>query len=112
MGGQRIRAGEKVTFWWPSANRDPEVFAAPDVFDIRRDPNPHMAFGSGTHACSGDEFGRLQLRLVLTALLDRVADISPAGPVVHAPNNKHTVLLDVPVRLVPTVQDAREEGVR
>jgi cytochrome P450 len=112
VGGQRIRAGEKVTFWWPSANRDPEVFAAPDVFDIRRDPNPHMAFGSGTHACSGDEFGRLQLRLVLTALLDRVADISPAGPVVHAPNNKHTVLLDVPVRLVPTVQDAREKGVR
>lgn len=103
--GTRIRAGDKVALWWPAANRDPEVFADPDVFDIRRDPNPHLAFGWGAHRCSGDGFGRLQLRLVLTALLDRVAELRPSGPVVHGPNNKHTVLLDVPVSV--TEENAR-----
>ncbi|MBB5867326.1 cytochrome P450 [Allocatelliglobosispora scoriae] len=100
LRGQLIRAGDKVTLWWPSANRDREVFADPDVFDIRRRPNPHLAFGSGTHACSGAAFARTQLRLVLSALLDQVEQIQLTGPVVHAPNNKHTVLLDVPIELV------------
>jgi cytochrome P450 len=106
LAGTHIRAGDKVTFWWPAANRDPEVFADPDTFDIRRDPNPHLSFGAGTHACSGDEFGRTQLRLVLGALLDRVAEIRPAGPATFAPNNKHTVLLDAPVELVPRTEGA------
>jgi cytochrome P450 len=99
VGGQRVRAGDKVTFWWPSANRDPEVFPAPEAFDIRRAPNPHMAFGVGTHACSGAEFSRAQLRLVLTCLLDRVERIHLAGPVVFAPNNKHAMPLSVRVAL-------------
>ena len=95
-GGGR---GDKVTFWWPSANRDPEVFRR--AGRVRHPPRPQPAHGR-TRA-PGAEFGRLQLWLVLTALLDRVAAITPAGPVAHAPNNEHTVLLDVPVRLVPTV---------
>ena len=97
VAGQHIHPGDKVTFWWPSANRDPEVFRDPDVFDIRRTPNPHLAFGAGTHLCAGAEFSRAQLRLVLTCLLDRVTQIRLAGPVVFAPNNKHTVPLRVPV---------------
>lgn len=99
VAGQHIRAGDKVTFWWPSANRDPDVFRNPDVFDIRRNPNPHVAFGAGTHLCAGAEFSRALLRLVLTCLLDRVERIGPAGPVMLAPNNKHTVPLSVPVAL-------------
>lgn len=99
VGGEHIRAGDKVTFWWPSANRDPEVFPNPEVFDIRRAPNPHMAFGAGTHECSGAEFGREQLRLVLACLLDRVERIHLVGPVVFAPNNKHAMPLCVRVAL-------------
>ncbi|MFI1359082.1 cytochrome P450 [Streptomyces sp. NPDC020898] len=101
LRGSLIRAGDKVTFWWPSANRDEEVFAEPDVFDIRRSPNPHLSFGTGTHFCMGDEVGRLEIRLVLEALLDRVAEIRTTAPVTYAPNNKHTVILDMPVEFVP-----------
>jgi len=100
LRGSLIRAGDKVTFWWPSANRDEEVFTEPDVFDIRRNPNPHLSFGTGTHFCMGDEVGRLGIRLVLETLLDRVADIRMIAPVTYAPNNKHTVILDMPVELV------------
>ncbi|GAA1368701.1 cytochrome P450 [Streptomyces beijiangensis] len=101
LHGTLIRAGEKVTLWWPSANRDESVFAEADTFDITRDPNPHLSFGHGIHLCLGEQFARLQLRLFLTELLDTVAEIRLTGPVVHAPNNKHTVLLDMPVELVP-----------
>jgi cytochrome P450 len=102
VGDQQIRAGDKVTLWWPSANRDPAVFPEPDVFDIHRSPNPHMAFGTGVHTCSGAGFSRSQLRLVLSCLLDRVERIHIAGPVLFAPNNKHTVLLMVPAELATT----------
>ncbi|MFD0662092.1 cytochrome P450 [Thermocatellispora tengchongensis] len=97
LGGTLIRAGEKVTFWWASANRDESVFADPDVFDIRRDPNPHLAFGFGAHGCMGERMGRLELRLVLEALLDRVGELRPAGPVRWARSNKHTVILNLPM---------------
>ncbi|MCB5168267.1 cytochrome P450 [Streptomyces bambusae] len=102
LRGARIRAGDKVTFWWPAANRDEDVFPEADVFDVRRDPNPHLSFGTGTHFCMGDEVGRLEIRLVLEALLDRVAEIRPTGPVAYAPNNKHTVILGMPVALRPS----------
>ncbi|WP_431038418.1 cytochrome P450 [Streptomyces sp. P6-2-1] len=97
LHGRTIKAGDKVTFWWPAANRDPSVFPDPDRFDIRRDPNPHVSFGHGTHYCLGDETARLQIRLVLEELLERAAHIEPAGEVVWGANNKHTVLLDVPL---------------
>ncbi|HEY5836709.1 cytochrome P450 [Streptomyces sp.] len=103
LHGRHLRAGDKVTLWWPSANRDASVFPDPDRFDIGRDPNPHLSFGHGVHYCLGDDFGRLEIRLALEALLDRVEEIRPAGPETWAPNNKHTVLLDVPVELVPAV---------
>lgn len=101
LRGTRIRAGEKVTLWWPSANRDEAVFADPDTFDIRRDPNPHLSFGHGAHFCLGDEVGKLEIELALESLLDRVREIRPAGPVVWGASNKHTIPLDVPVELVP-----------
>lgn len=99
--GELIRAGEKVTLWWPSANRDESVFSDASRFDIRRDPNPHLTFGVGTHYCLGDQVARLQMRLVLEELLDRVAEIRLTGPVTWAPSNKHSVVLDMPVELVP-----------
>ncbi|WP_369037367.1 cytochrome P450 [Streptomyces adonidis] len=101
LHGQLVRAGDKVTLWWPSANRDETVFTRPDTFDIRRNPNPHLSFGAGTHDCAGGEAGRLALRPLLDLLLDRVAEIRLTGPAIHTPYNKHTVLLDLPVALLP-----------
>jgi cytochrome P450 len=99
--GVRIRAGEKVTFWWASGNRDEDVFADPDVFDIRRSPNPHLTFGRGIHDCLGEHLGRLEIAELLTAMLDRVDEIRLTGQVTWAPSNKHTVTLSLPVELVP-----------
>ena len=79
MRGQHIRAGEKVVLWYPSANRDEHVFAAPDRFDIGRHPNPHLAFGIGPHFCLGAWLARLQLRVIFAALVERVPGIVPAG---------------------------------
>jgi cytochrome P450 len=53
LGGQHIGEGDKVVVSFTSANRDEAVFAAPDRFDIRRHPNPHLVFGHGPHFCLG-----------------------------------------------------------
>ena len=57
LGGRRIAAGDKVTLWWASANRDEAVFTDPFAFDVRRSPNPHLAFGHGSHFCLGSHAG-------------------------------------------------------
>jgi cytochrome P450 len=107
FGGVRIAAGDKVTLWWASANRDGSVFTDPDRFDIGRTPNPHLSFGSGQHACLGDRLARFQLRVFLEVLLDRVERIEATGPVVWSPSNKHTVMVSQPVRLVPNEMGTR-----
>ncbi len=68
--GTAIRKGESVVLWYPSANRDEEVFARPYEFDIRRDPNDHFAFGGfGEHFCLGAHLARFEMRAMLHALL-------------------------------------------
>jgi hypothetical protein len=101
LGGQRIAAGDKVTLWWASANHDEAVFADPFTFDVRRDPNPHLACGHGSHFCLGSNLARTEIRLVLDALLDRFAAIRPAGPLERTRSNKHTGVRHAPVALVP-----------
>ena len=100
VGGQLIRAGDKVTLWWASANRDESVFDDPYTFDIRRTPNPHLAFGRGTHFCLGAALARMEIRVVFDALLDRVADAKVTGPVEYVRSNKHAGVRHMPVRLV------------
>lgn len=102
FGDVHIQTGDKVTLWWASANRDETVFPEPATFDIWRMPNPHMAFGYGSHSCLGDRLARLQIRLLLDALLDRVKEIRVTGPVRWSPSNKHAVMVDLPVELLPT----------
>ena len=101
LGGRRIAAGDKVTLWWASANHDEAVFTDPFAFDVRRSPNPHLAFGHGSHFCLGSTLARTEIRLVLDALLDRFAAIRPAGPVERTRSNKHTGVRHAPVTLVP-----------
>ncbi len=99
LGGAAIRAGDKVVLWWAAANRDPAVFAEPQRFDIGREPNPHLAFGYGGHACVGVGLARRELRLVFAALRDRVTSIEPSGAPVWRRSNKHTGLLRASIRL-------------
>jgi cytochrome P450 len=77
--GTQIRKGDKVVLSYPSANRDEEVFADPDRFDIRRSPNHHLSFGIGEHFCLGANFARMQLRCILRELLTRLPDIHLVG---------------------------------
>jgi cytochrome P450 len=79
LAGQRIAAGDKVVVFHASANFDPRAFTEPMRFDIRRTPNPHVAFGDGPHTCIGAHFARLQLRTLYTELLWRLDDLELAA---------------------------------
>jgi len=81
LRGQHIRAGERVLMWYPSANRDAEVFSNADRFDVGRTPNEHIAFGLGEHFCLGAGLARQELRVMFETLLARLPDIALAGPV-------------------------------
>ncbi len=74
--GQQIREGDRMLLLYPSANRDEAVFTDPYRFDVRRDPNPHVAFGAyGRHHCLGAPLARLELRILFEELLARFTDI-------------------------------------
>ncbi len=71
IGGQPIRSGEKVLCILAAANRDPETFQEPETFNIERDPNPHVAFGTGIHACLGGTLARVEIQIAITTMLAR-----------------------------------------
>jgi cytochrome P450 len=75
LGGQSMRRGEHVIVFPGAANRDPAVFSDPDRFDIDRTPNRHLAFGQGIHACLGAMLARVEARVALTAVLERLPDL-------------------------------------
>ncbi len=86
IAGTAVQAGDRVILLYPSANRDETVFDEPDTFDIRRDPNPHVAFGFGTHFCLGASLARLELRLLLTRLTRRITNLRVVGEPDIEPN--------------------------
>ncbi len=79
--GHKIRAGQNMTLFYPSANRDEDVFEAPDTFRIDRNPNPHVAFGIGEHVCLGANLARLELRSAFRTLIPRLEHIELTGTV-------------------------------
>jgi len=79
--GMKVPANGRVSLCWASANRDPAVFAAPDEVRLDRRPNPHMAFGAGTHFCLGAAHARLIMRELLRHLASSVRSISIIGSV-------------------------------
>jgi cytochrome P450 len=101
LGGTHIAAGDKITVWWASANRDESVFPEPFRFDLRRDPNPHLAFGHRGHFCLGAALARLEIRVVLEELVARFEDISLTGPIKRFRTNKHAGVRSMPVAMRP-----------
>jgi len=86
LGGQLIREGQRVIPVMASANRDDAVFAEPDHFDIRRQPNPHLSFVTGPHICPGAHLSRQIAQIVLATLLSRfeAIQLAPGGQLVPA----------------------------
>jgi cytochrome P450 len=99
LGGHAVTPGEKVLFWEASANRDEQVFDRPMTFDIRRDPNPHLAFGRGVHYCLGANLARLEMRVVFEELLGRSVAIELTGDVEWTRSNRHSGIRHLPVRM-------------
>jgi len=81
LGGERIRAGERVALFYPSANRDEDLFDDPYRFDVARTPNRHLAFGVGQHFCLGAHVARLELQVIFRHLVQRLEHVELAGPV-------------------------------
>jgi cytochrome P450 family 142 subfamily A polypeptide 1 len=81
LDGQVMAEGDRVLLVYPSANRDEAVFDDPFRFDISRTPNEHVAFGFGTHFCLGNSLARLELRVMLERLLDRLPDLRLADEI-------------------------------
>jgi cytochrome P450 len=98
---RQIAAGERVTLWNPSANRDEEVFTDPDRFDIRRQPNRHLALGAGEHFCLGSTLARAELRLLYTELLRQADVVELDGTPVRLGSIVVNGLESLPVRLTP-----------
>jgi cytochrome P450 family 142 subfamily A polypeptide 1 len=86
IGEQAVQAGDRVMLAYPSANRDESVFDEPFRFDITRDPNPHVAFGQGTHFCVGANLARLELRLLFGALTRQWTNLRVLTPPDIEPN--------------------------
>lgn len=100
---QTIREGDQVLLMYAAANRDETVFADPQRFDITRHPNPHLAFGIGTHFCMGANIARMELRCMFRAILERLPRLERAesGPLQISAPAFACGLKKLPVRIVP-----------
>lgn len=78
LGGRTISPGERVHLVLASANRDPERFADPDTLDLTRSPNPHVAFGKGIHACIGAQLARMETRIAVGRIVERLPGLALA----------------------------------
>jgi len=97
-----IKAGEKISLWYISANRDEEVFTDPFAFDIGRDPNPHIAFGGGgPHFCLGAQLARLEIRVLFEELVARVSRVEQLGAPDRLRSNFIGGIKHLPVHLHP-----------
>jgi len=101
FAGQAIQRGDKVTVWYPSANRDEDVFEDPYRFDIFRDKNPHIAFGHGIHHCLGAALARQEIRIMISSLIRRLRGrrVEAVAPPVYLRSNRHQGIAELRVRI-------------
>jgi cholest-4-en-3-one 26-monooxygenase len=102
VAGQQVQPGEQVLLWYTSANRDEDAFDAPDTLDVTRDPNPHVAFGSGgPHFCLGAHLARLEAICLFEALIDQLPNLAIAGPVERLQSHFINGVKHLPLRWSP-----------
>jgi cytochrome P450 len=100
LAGTEIKAGDKVTTWFVSGNRDETVFEDPYRFDVGRTPNPHMAFGpGGIHHCMGAHLAKMEVRIAFEELLARTDRIELTGPPERLRSNFFNGIKRLPVRV-------------
>ena len=99
LRGARIRSGDTLALFYPSANRDEEVFEAPFEFRIDRRPHPHVAFGVGEHVCLGAHLARIEIELVFRHLLSRVEEMEATAPVERLASANVGGIKSLPVRM-------------
>jgi cytochrome P450 len=101
--GKKIKQGDTLALYYPSANRDEDVFEDSMRFDIERSPNDHLAFGGyGTHFCLGASLARLELRVMFEELLKRIPDMELDGSTPLRPSNFIVGIEDMPVVFTPS----------
>ena len=106
IDGVHIPEGAELMLLYPSANRDELAFDEPDLFDTTRDPNPHLAFGFGSHFCLGNQLARLELKVMFEQLLTRLPDLALAepGPFPHRASNFISGIERMPVTFTPSAR--------
>ena len=102
IGEQAVRAGDKVVLWFVSANYDEDVFADPFTFDLRRAPNPQVAFGlMSPHLCLGAQLARLEIKVLFEELLPRLSDVRITGPIDRLRSNFIAGIKRLPIEITP-----------
>jgi cholest-4-en-3-one 26-monooxygenase len=99
--GTKIKQGEKVVMYYPSANRDEDIFANPYKFEVGRSPNEHLAFGTGQHFCLGASLARLEIRVMFEELLRRLPKFELAGKPRRLRSNFINGYKEIPVTFAP-----------
>ncbi len=97
IGGEDFPAGTLVTLCIGAANRDPAVFADPDRLDISRTPNPHLAFGGGTHTCAGMSLARMEGRIAIDRMVRRFEILEQRGAPVRGGRARFRGFLNYPM---------------
>ena len=98
LGGQSIKAGQRVALFYASANHDEDVFTDAFTFDITREVNPHLAFGGhGVHYCIGANLARKEIELIFEALADLAPDIKRTGEAVRLRSGWLNGIKELPV---------------
>ena len=94
-----LKAADKLTIYYISANRDEDVFDDPFTFDVTRDPNPHIGFGGGgPHFCLGSSLAKLEIRVLYEELAQRAPKITQTGPAERLRSNFINGIKHLPVK--------------
>ena len=106
IDGVLVPEESELMLLYPSANRDETVFDHAEVFDTTRDPNPHVAFGFGSHFCLGNQLARIELRVMFEQLLARLPDLRLAaeGPYPYRESNFISGVEALPMTFTPSAR--------